>query len=233
MSVMTATTSDSKGWYSIKGEPTRGAIRELSSINRIDKLSITHAPLLTVELARRFHTLQSVGWMWLWCDVTRTAMRHIIQIPGLQIIDLLNLTKPGKLEGFGNAKSLHTVRANCFLREGDVLAISECANLIELGIQGAELTPRAIAALLALKHLRSLDIEGCDFDDSMAKQISVLHTLEELDVGSSRLTRSGLQDLVAMKKLRSLDLWATKLTESDLELLVHFAQSGIRLDRKL
>lgn len=212
---------DTRGWYNIEGELTADAVRVLGAIPHIEKLSITKTRLVTVELAKHFRRLQSVGWMWLWCDVTRTAMRHVIQIPGLQVLDVLNITAPGKLEGFDAAVSLHTVRANHYLKKEDVLAITQCTTLKELGIQNAELTPTVLAALMSLKELQTLDVEGSAFDDRMAAMISESTTLEVLDIGGTKVSRVGLQSLTSMKQLRSLDLWATKVAEDDLELLCH------------
>ena len=218
---MTIPSPDSRGWYKIEGEPTAEAMRALSTIKHIEKLSVTKSRLLTVALVKHFSRLQSVRWMWLWCDITRTAMRHILSVPGLEVLDVLNITAPGKLEGFGDAKTLHTVRANHYLQEADVLAITKCSTIRELAIQNAELTPNVIAALLSLKLLMVLDVEGSNFDDSMANSLSTSKTLQELDIGATKITRVGLQDIILMKQLRSLDLWATKLTDDDLELLLH------------
>ncbi len=76
-----------------------------------------------------------------------------------------------------------------------------------------------IAALLGLKHLRSLDLEGTRFDDTLADQLSVSTTLESLEVGATRITHVGLRSLLRMKQLRALDLWATDLSEADLQML--------------
>lgn len=216
---MTVNPADARGWYNIKGTPAPEAIRTLGAIPHIKKLSITDVRLLTVDLAKHFRSLQSVEWMWLWCDVTRAAMRHIVRIPGLKVLDVLNMKAPGSLEGFEVATTLHTVRANHYLREQDVLAITQCATLQELSIQSAELTPKVLTALQSLKELRVLDVEGTAFDDSMAVALSDSETLEALDMGATKVSRVGLQALTSMRQLRSLDLWATKITEADLELL--------------
>ncbi|TAG26299.1 MAG: hypothetical protein EAZ37_09570 [Burkholderiales bacterium] len=216
---MTILYPDNRGWYKLDGTNPAESIRAIGSVQHIEKLSITNFRLLTVELAKQFSSFRSVGWMWLWCDVTRSAMRHVIRIPGLEVLDVLNIKAPGKLQGFDSAENLHTVRANHYLKEEDVLAITQCRTLQELGIQGAEVTPKVIAALLSLTELRALDVEGSAFDDRMAASLCELPTLEVLDVGGTNVSRAGLTHLISMKQLRSLDLWATKVTEADLELL--------------
>jgi hypothetical protein len=210
---------DSRGWYSIEGEPTRDLVQRLAAIGHLDQLSITKARLVTAKLAAQLAQLPSVGWLWLWCDVTRTAMRHIAAIPGLHTLDVLALRHPGNLEGLNRATSLRTLRANHYLSEQDLLAISQCASLCELGVQHAKLTPRALEALLRLKHLKSLDLEGTDFDDDMAESMAETLSLESLDLGATKITRRGLQRLTAMQNLRVLDLWATPLIEDDFALL--------------
>jgi hypothetical protein len=215
---------DAQGWYNFEGEPTAEAIRSLSTINHIEKLSVTKSRLLTVNHVKHFHVLKSVRWMWLWCDITRTAMRHVLRVPGLEVLDVLDMTAPGKLEGFGAANTLHTVRANHYLKEADVLAITECSTIRELGIQKAELTPNVINALLTLKQLKVLDLEGTNFDDSMAARLNESKTLQELNIGDTYLTRIGLQEIISMKQLRSLDLWAIKFNDDDLQLLLQLPQ---------
>ena len=210
---------DSHGWYSIKGDPTHEVIQSLRAVGHIDKLSITQTRLITVDIAKRLCRIHSVRQLWLWCDVTRTAMRHILRIAGLEILDVLNIKSPGTLAGFDLATSLHTVRANHYLKEQDIIEISKCLTIKELGIQGAELTLTAIDTLLSLKRLKSLDVEETSFDDQMAQRVSTSTVLESLEIGGTKITRNGLRHLVSMKQLRSLDLWATNLVEDDFDLL--------------
>ena len=210
---------DAQGWYSIVGEPTLAALRPLRSIEFIEKLSITESRRITVRHAKALRALGAVRWLWLWCDVTRNAMQYIVKLPGMEVLDVLNITAPGSLSGFESAASLHTVRANRSVKDLDVLAIAKCAILQELCIQGAVLTPSAVAALLSLELLHSLDLECSNFDDGMAQQLSASTVLTHLDVGSTLITRAGLAHLVSMKQLHSLDLWATGLDVDDLQLL--------------
>lgn len=212
-------TPDSQGWYSINGDLTHEAIESLHVVGHIDKLSITKARLITVDLAKRLRKLHSVQWLCLWCDVTRSAMRHIVQIPELAVLDVLNIKPPGILTDFDLATNLQTVRANNFLKENDVLEIAKCPFIQELGIQNAEITPTVIDALLSLEQLKALDVEGSLFDDQMAQRLSTSTVIESLEIGATKITRAGLQHLISMKQLRFLDLWATNLVEDDLDLL--------------
>ncbi|MEW5837267.1 MAG: hypothetical protein AB1717_00310 [Pseudomonadota bacterium] len=210
---------NSQGWYCIQGAVDQHKLKCLIDLGHIDKLSITKTPPVTVTVARLLRQLQSVTQLWLWCDVSRIALRHIIQMPGLEILDVLAVKAPGSLSGFEHATSLRAFRANHYLTEQDLLAIARCAPLQELGIQGAKLTRASLQALLELPHLESLDLEGTPFSDNMARLVSRSTTIHTLDLGATNLTRTGLTQLVTMHQLRSLDLWATRTSENDLELL--------------
>jgi Leucine-rich repeat (LRR) protein len=146
-------------------------------------------------------------------------MRSVIGIRGLRILDVLSITSPGRLEGFASATSLETFRGNHYLTEEDLLEVTTCKSLREIGIQNAALSSRALEALLALPRLETLDVEATVFDDAMAKRISTSKHLRSLDVGATKLSRRGLMYICRMRQLRSLDLWATRIEEEDVELL--------------
>lgn len=206
-------------WVELKGHIRPADIRALRQLGHIQKLSIVKAPLLTARVAQAFSSLVSVSQLWLWCDATRTAMRSVIAISGLKVLDVLSMTPPGKLEGFASATSLEIFRGNHYLTEADLLDVTTCRSLREIGAQSAALSPRVIEALLALPRLESLNLEATVFDDDMAERISTSKQLLSLDVGATKLTRQGLIHLCQMRQLRSLDLWATRIEEDDVELL--------------
>lgn len=209
----------SQGWYAIEGDVDTDAVAQLKKIEPIAKLSLAKIPLVTVQRARRLSSLR-VEHLWLGCDVTRRAMRHIVQIPGLRALDVLCIKGPGAMGHFRQAHTLETFRANHDMTEAELLEVTQCAQLNELGAQGAELSSDALAAILALPGLISLDIESTCFDDRMAKTLSRSRTLTSLDIGATRLTGAGLRHLLNMQQLRSLDLWATGITETDLPCLL-------------
>jgi hypothetical protein len=210
---------DANGWYSLQRRPTAEAIRALRSVGHLGKFSITKAALIDASAARVLSELPPVDWLWLWCPVTRAAIRRVLKIPGLRTLDVLQLHGPGRLRGFEAATQLRTLRMNHAPTAKDLKAIARCVSLRELGIQSAELTPAALNALLALPHLESLDLEGTAFDDAMAERLSGSTMLRHLEIGATRLTRLGLEHLSAMPQLRGLDVWATPLQEDDFELL--------------
>lgn len=206
---------DSKGWYALDRSVDQEIIGELERVAPIEKLSLTRIPLVTVNLARRLSCLK-VDQLWLWCDVTRRAMRHLLQLPGLRVLDVLCIRGPGTLENFQKAASLEVFRANHYMRENDLLQVSRCSQLQELGAQGAELSSKAIASILALPKLASLDLESTRFDDAMAGRLGRSRTIRSLDIGATNITRKGLVHIAEMEQLESLDLWATALNERDL-----------------
>jgi hypothetical protein len=217
--VMNVPQRDSRGWFAINGATTAAMIESLRAVGPIEKLSITNGPLITVRAAKLLCSLSRVERLWLWCDVTRAAVSHLIRLPGLTTLDVLAIHKPGELRGFEFASSLRTLRANHYLEEDDLLAIASAPHLSELGAQGANLTSAAFDALMAMPELNALDLEGTSFDDEMARKIGQSTSIHTLDIGATKLTGRGLKYLCSMKQLRSLDLWATSVREPDLDLL--------------
>ncbi|MDM5179899.1 hypothetical protein PO883_22155 [Massilia sp. DJPM01] len=203
----------------IEGSCRSADLRRFAASGPVGKLSLTKMPLLTERIARGFRSFQSVDQLWLWCDITRTAMRHVVSIPGLRVLDVLRMVKPGRLEGFSAASALEEFRANHSLSADDIMEVCRCPSLRELGAQGAELSAQAISALLQLPKLASLDLEGSRFDDAMAAQLSASTSITSLSIAATDISSVGLAHLCRMKQLRQLDLWATSIPESDLVLL--------------
>lgn len=209
---------DEDGWYHFKTELAPDVIDGLSMLAAPVKLKLTGVPLVTVKFAKRLAPLK-IDELWLWSDVTRRAMRYLIQLPELREVNILCIRGPGAMANFSKASRLEIFRANHFMTEADLLELTRCETLREIGAQNADLTVSAMSALLALPQLTTLDLEATRFDDRMARWTSRSTTLQHLDLGATRLTGVGLAHLVRMRQLRSLDLWATDLDESDLRLL--------------
>jgi hypothetical protein len=210
---------DSQGWYSFERDIDPEVAEQLKRVGQISKLSLKKIPLVTVKQARRLSGLH-IDSLWLWCDVTRRAMRQIIQTPGLRELDVLCIKGPGVLGNFRKAESLEIFRANHYMTEADLLEVTQCAQLMQLGAQGAELSSTSLAAILGLPNLTSLDLESTRFNDNMAKKVSRSKTIESLDIGATRITGVGLEHLSQMSQLRSIDLWATQVKEVDLQFLL-------------
>ena len=185
----------------------------------LPKLSITKNASITTAIAKALAHFTSIEQLWLWCDVTRTAMRHILPIPGLTILDILSLKHPGQLGELSQATGLEQFRCNHYLSETDLLAIATSPSLIELGAQSADITLPALEALLSMPTLKRLDLEATVFNDEMAELVGASNTLTSLDLGGTPLTKVGLQHLCRMPQLRSLDIWATRIEAADLECL--------------
>lgn len=206
---------DDRGWHALEHDIDPSAVEQLRSIGPIGQLSVTKVPLVTVKLAKRLVAFP-VDRLWLWSKVTRRAMRQIVQIPGLRVLDVFSMTGPGSLKYFAKAQNLEEFRANLYMTREDLLEVAQCPTLKEISAQGSELTPDALAAILALPQLNRLDIEATRFDDRMAKKLSGSQTIETLDIGATPVTGIGLEYLTRMEQLRSLDLWATHIREADL-----------------
>jgi hypothetical protein len=206
-------------WVKLSGTVSAQDIRELSKLGDIDKLSIVQESLLTAEVARGLSALKSVRLLWLWCDVTRTAMRHVLAIPNLQVLDVLHIRYPGRLQSFQRATSLQEFRCNTGLAEDDLLEIATCHSLREIGAQSSEISPKVIDAFLRMPSLISLDIEGSNFNDGMAGHLCRSSQLRFLDIGATTVTGAGLKAISKMRQLTSLDLWATAIDEADIDVL--------------
>jgi hypothetical protein len=212
-------TRKAEGQYRVDGALTDDVIRCLSGLQDIDELAVFDSPRITTAIAKRLLELSPPRRLWLWCGVSRIALNHLLRIPGLEVLDILDVCKPGRLSGFERATSLHALRANCWLTAEDIHAIARCTTIRELGLQKARLDRKALDALLSLPFLQSLDLEGSAFDDMMARKIARSGTLTSLELGATRITRRGLESLVRMPNLRRLDVWATGLSADDFELL--------------
>ncbi len=226
---------DDSEWTKLQGSFGIAELRALAPLGHINKLSIAEIPLLTVAISRGFASLQSVSHLWLWSWVTKGSMRHIVSIPGLQVLDVLGIRHPGRLQGFSAAESLETFRCNTGMNSDDLIEIATSRSIKDLGAQSATLTTAAVSALISMPCLVSLDIEGSNFDDVFAEQISASRSLRSLDVGATRLTGKGLKHLSRMKQLTSLDLWASDIKEADIALLadlpcLEYLSVGLQVD---
>ena len=172
----------------------------------------------TAAIARGLVGIHSLDRLWLWHHATPAALRYVFAIPKLRVLDLMGIAYPGRLAGFA-AAVIEEFRCNSGLRASDLLEITTSTSLKELSAHSADLSMRAMTALMAMPRLQSLDIEGTGFDDEMAALLVGNVSLHSLEVGRTKLSRKGLAHLCTMKNLRSLDLWSTRITEDDLELL--------------
>lgn len=198
-------------------------LQSLKQYGRLNKLFVTEQTLLTTRLAYHFTELEAVHWLWLWCPVTRNAMRHIINIPELETLDIFELHPLGRLKNFAQARTLKTLRCCCAheFSEADILEIARLPVLQELSMQHSQITQRALQALLHIPTLVHLDLEATIFNDEMAALLAESNTIQHLDIGATKLTTQGLRKIATMTQLRSLDIWATHITEDDLDLLAH------------
>ena len=210
---------DEHGTYTLEGDISPEAIQSLLCVGPIGELLLTRIPLVTVKLAKRMASLQ-VKRLWIRGDVTRCAMRHIIPLPGLRYLNVSCMTSAAQLANFSKADCLEGFRSDLGMTEQDLLQVTQCASLRDLGAQNAALSPAVVSAIVSMPHLTTLDVEGTRFDDKMAKQISRSKTITSLHLGATRMTRAGLECLMLMEQLHALDLWALALNEKDLERLL-------------
>lgn len=201
---------------SIEGPYSENDLKSLGRYSEIEKLSLTKLKNLTVKIAEGLCSLKSVKELFLWSSVNRTAMRHVITIPDLEILDILEIRNPGKLMKFSEAVELQKFRCNHYMSEADLLEISNLPKIREIGAQNSEITRRALEELLCLPYLTNLDLEATKFTDKLAAIIAASQTIKHLSVGASKLTAKGLRSISTMSQLESLDIWAIDISEADL-----------------
>lgn len=217
---MVNTTPSKAADITLTGPFDASQVRSLRSKGRINCLNVTDQPVLTAKIARGFGALSSVRWLRLWCPTTRTALRHVLPIPGLKILEILKIRHPGMLESLELAVELDTFRCD-WLSEGDVIAIARLPNLVQLDIQAATLSRHALDAILRIPGLRRLDLEATNLNDNMAEALSSSPTIESLEIGATHVTKAGLKSICKMSQLRRLDIWALDIEEKDLDLLTN------------
>jgi len=193
-------------------------LRRLRSKGRIEFLNLSGQSPITAKIAKGLAALESVRKFRIWCRVTRTAMRHVIPIPGLEELDILEIRYPGRLENFDVATGIKIFRCD-FLSDRDLLEIARLPNLEELWAPNAVLSAEVMAAILSIPKLRKLDLEATRLDNELAAAIASSSTIEELDIGATRMTAEGLRGICTMSQLRRLDIWALDIQEADLEML--------------
>jgi hypothetical protein len=192
---------DELGYYCLTRELPRETLEELAQLSASAplKLKITKIAQFGIGHARCLAGLR-IEQLWIWCDVTRGAMNHLLQIEGLRELDVLCMSAPGKLKDFHKAEQLEVFRANHYMTESDLLQVVKCRSIRVLGAQHANLGGAALTALLSLPNLTELDLEGTRFDDTMAKKISGSTSIRSLDLGGTKLTRDGLAPISELEE---------------------------------
>jgi len=205
---------------SIDGVYSEVDLRKLEKYPQINKLSLTGRKEVTIKVAKGLSGLKSVKELFLWSSVNRTAMRHVISIPGLEELNILEIQNPGKLKGFVEATDLKIFRCNHYMTEADLFEISKLPQVIEIGVQNSEITKKALVSLLKLPNLISLDLEATRFDDKAAAMMATSKVIKDLSICATKITKRGLKSICQMSQLESLDIWSTDICESDLKLLL-------------
>jgi hypothetical protein len=148
---------DNNGWYEIEGEAEPIPSDQLSALGAIAKLSITKRKMLTVFNAKALQSASSISWLWLWCDVTRCAMREVLEIRNLKTLDVLALGV-GKAQGYSRARSLEVFRCGVGIAEQDLIEIAKSQSIKEVQAQSSKFGHRAISELMDMPMLYSIDI---------------------------------------------------------------------------
>ncbi len=183
-------------------------------------VSITKTGRLPARFARGLSNYQKLEKLWIWCDVYRTAMPHILALPQLAVLDILCVSRPGRrMCTFANAEKLQQLRCNNGLTESDLIAISTAPSLEELGAQFSGLTSRGLRALLSMESLTAIDLECAGVTDNLAAQIAESRQLLTLELGNNPISDVALKKICSMSQLKGLDIWQTNISVSGIEQL--------------
>ncbi len=86
-------------------------------------------------------------------------------------------------------------KAFMVLRDQDLAAIADRANVSYLTLGGSQVTDAGLAQLSGLRALQWLDITGAEVSDAGLKHLTGLTQLQKLMVGQTRVSDTGLQQL--------------------------------------
>lgn len=199
-----------EAWTSLEGNFTADDLRAVAR---------GQAPIPHLSITRtRFTQPKAAGlrgmkaeWLWLWCKVTKPAMREVLAVEGLRALDVLEIEGPGPMPSFGPAATLEEFRCPTGLSTQDLEAVVQAPALKRLGIHGSKLDISVVRTLAAMPTLRHLDIEASNVDDEMIAIIASHPTLTGLDIGNTRVTSNRFAHICRMHQLESLDLWETAI----------------------
>jgi hypothetical protein len=193
-------------------------VRSLNPNKPIDALSISGIRLFDEKLAREVSSWQPIKKVSLWTKTTKAALRQLLVTPGVEEINVLDLSKHGSLQGMPKPDALHTLRCG-WLSSEDLRKIAGLPGLRTLGAQYSSLSHAAVSRLVTMEALVDLDLEGSDLTDELAAILSTSTKIVSLAIGASRVGPKGLQSICRMAQLRELDIWALGIQESDLDFL--------------
>tara|TARA_R110002096_G_C14471618_1_gene713110 strand:- start:158 stop:832 length:675 start_codon:yes stop_codon:yes gene_type:complete len=158
--------------------------------------------------------------LWLWCAVFRTAMPHVISLPKLRVLDILEIKRPGhRMPSFDCAENLREFRCPSGLTDSDLAAITRAPNLVEIGAQWSHLSPVGVESILNSPSIESVDLECAGITDELVAQLSSSSRIKLLDLGNNPLSGRGLEAISQMSQLQRLDIWQTVTTANELESL--------------
>lgn len=184
----------------------------------IDTLNISGIRLFDEKLARAVSSWEPIRKINLWTTSTKAALRQVLDVHGVEEINVLGLSKHGSLKGMPKPETLHTFRCGSLSSE-DLREIAGLPGLRILGAQYASLSNAAVSRLVGMDALVDLDLEGSDLTDDLAAILSTSDSIVSLAITATRVGPKGLQGISRMAQLRELDIWALRIEESDLECL--------------
>lgn len=203
----------------IKTALTAAHEQAFANTPHFDEIAMNVPDLITVKAAKPLSHVKSVRRLFIWSQVTRAAMRHLISRPGLEEMIINELRPSGRLEGFEAARSVTLFSAAFGLKSADLLEIAKLPQLRNLSAHMAEFTNHALEALIGHESLEELDLEDTLFNDEHAAIVARSKKITRLEIGATNLSAVGLAEICQMSQLEGLDLWSTRIMPEDLDLL--------------
>lgn len=205
----------------VEGAIKHNGLRALQNMGVIESISFDRLNFLAAKHAAELSNFKEIRELRIWCNLPRIAMKHIVKLHALESLDILSLSRPGrKLCMLNELEYLKSFSAGYSMIQSDFIAVSACHSIEEIRAHCSNVTPLAIKSLVQMPVLRSLELEGSNFDDDMAEIIAESESISTLYIGATRLTSIGLAKICQMN-LRYLDIWATHIREEDLDLLAN------------
>ena len=110
---------------------------------------------------------------------------------------------------------------------GDLAALKDRQDLVELYLPSSQVTDAGLAQLKEMKGLKRLSLKGCQVTDAGLASLKEMKGLKDLDLSLTHVTDTGLAQLKEMKGLEILNLSGCEVTDAGLANLKEM--KGLRL----
>jgi Leucine-rich repeat (LRR) protein len=143
---------------------------------------------------------------------------------------VVGLTVARSAAGVAQDRTEQEKAAEAIKKLGGKVRLDGEGNVVEVNLEGTQVTDDDLRFLKALMDLRKLDLEETRITDAGLVHLKVLTKLEELDLEETRITDAGLEHLRGLTNLRKLSLDDTRVTAKGVRVLQE-ALPNLKVDR--